>query len=219
MSSAKKQHELAAFIDHSCLRPNAKAADVDRACADAIAYQFRGVVVPSASVAQAADRLQGSEVKVVAVAGFPHGTSAPEVKADEAARAAEMGAHEIDYVISIGAALEGDLRGLREECVAIIRAAPGRLVKAILEIGYLDEKQRFNTARALAESGAHYVKTCTGFGPGSCSAEDVKLLVQAVHGRALVKASGGIKDKRQAVEMLRAGAAVVGTSHGPAICT
>jgi deoxyribose-phosphate aldolase len=218
MPSATKRHELAPFIDHSCLRPNAKGADVDRVCTEAIAHRFRGVVVPSGAVAHAKRRLENSGVKVVAVVGFPHGTSAPDVKAHEAMRAAALGADEVDYVISIGAALSGDLREIREECVGIIRQTRGKLVKAILEIGFLDEKQRVETARALAEAGVHYVKTCTGFGPGACSPDDVRLLVQAVSGKALVKASGGIKDKAQAIAMLSAGAAIVGTSHGPAIC-
>ena len=218
MPPTEDPHDLAPFIDHSCLRPNAKAADVDKACEEALKFGFRGIVVPGVAVVQTRERLGNSAVKLVAVVAFPHGTSAPDVKADEAARAADSGADEIDYVISIGAALEGDLRWLREECVGIIRAAPGKLIKAILEIGYLDEKQRLLIARALAESGVHYVKTCTGFGPGACSPEDVKLLVRAVRGKALVKASGGIKDRRGALAMLHAGAAVVGTSHGPAIC-
>jgi len=218
MPSATKTHALAPFIDHSCLRPNAKGADVDRACTEAIAHGFRGVVVTGGAVAHAKRRLENSGVKVVAVVGFPHGTSAPDVKAHEAMRAAALGADEIDYVISIGAALSGDLQEIREECIGIIRQTRGKLVKAILEIGYLDEKQRYETARALAEAGVHYVKTCTGFGPGACSADDVRLLVQAVSGKALVKASGGIKEKAQAIAMLSAGAAIVGTSHGPAIC-
>ncbi len=218
MPSATKQHDLAPFIDHSCLRPNATTTDVDRACTEALAHRLRGVVVPGVAVSHAKRRLMDSGVKVVSVVGFPHGTSAPDVKAHEAMRAAANGADEIDYVIAIGAAVAGDLRTVREECVGIIRQTRGKLIKAILEIGFLDEKQRADTARALAEAGVHYVKTCTGFGPGSCAVDDVRLLVDAVQGKALVKASGGIRERAQAIEMLRAGAAVVGTSNGPAIC-
>jgi deoxyribose-phosphate aldolase len=91
-------------------------------------------------------------------------------------------------------------------------------VKAILEVGFLNEEQQYNAARVLSEAGMHYVKTCTGFGPGVCTADTVRLLVRAVAGRSLIKASGGIKEKWQALEMIEAGAAVIGTSHGPAIC-
>lgn len=210
--------ELAPFIDHSCLRPEAVVPDIERCCDEALTYRFRGLVVPSGAVAHAKRRLMNTGIKVVCVVGFPHGTQSPDIKAHEATRAAAMGADEVDYVISIGAALEGDLRFVREEGIAIIRQTRGKLVKAILEIGFLTEEQKYHTARALAEAGVHYVKTCTGFGPGVCTAEDVQLLVRAVGGKALVKASGGIKEKWQAIEMLQAGAAVIGTSHGPSIC-
>lgn len=219
MSPTVAANELAPFIDHSCLRAEALVSDIDRACDEALLYRFRGLVVPSGAVSHAKRRLMNTGIKVVCVVGFPHGTQAPDIKAHEASRAAAMGADEIDYVISIGAALEGDLRYVREEGIAIIRATRGKLVKSILEIGYLGEDHKYHAARALAEAGVHYVKTCSGFGPGVCTPEDIELLVRAVSGKSLVKASGGIKDKQQAVAMLQAGAAVIGTSHGPTICS
>lgn len=217
MTEPQTHNEIAPFIDQSCLQPDAVVSDVDTACDEALHYQFRGLVVPSGSVSHAKRRLQGSNVRVVCVVSFPHGTQAPDIKAQEAMRAAGMGADEIDYVISIGAALEGDLRYLREEGVAIMRQTRGKLVKAILEVGYLNEEQIYNSARALAEAGMHYIKTCTGYGPGVCTADTIRLLARAVGGKSLVKASGGIKEKWQAIEMLEAGAAVIGTSSGPTI--
>jgi deoxyribose-phosphate aldolase len=211
-------NEVAPFIDQSCLKPDMIVADVDAACDEALHYQFRGLVVPSGSVTQAKRRLLNSTVRVVCAVSFPHGTQAPDIKAAESMRAAAMGADEIDYVISIGAALEGDMRYLREEAVAIMRQTRGKIVKAILEIGFMNEEQMYNTARSLAEAGMHYVKTCTGYGPGVCTADAVRLLSRAVGGKSLVKASGGIKEKWQAIEMLEAGAAVIGTSHGATIC-
>jgi deoxyribose-phosphate aldolase len=219
MSENIAAEELAAFIEQACLQPDAVLADIDAACDEALARKFRGVVVPSGAVSHTKRRLLDTGVRVVCVVGYPNGTEAPDIKAHEAMRCAAMGADEIDYVISIGAAKEGDLRYIREEGVAIMRQTRGKLVKAILEVGYLNEQQTYNTARALAEAGMHYVKTCTGFGPGVCTADVVKLLARAVAGRALIKASGGIKEKWQAIEMLEAGAAVIGTSHGPAICS
>ncbi len=219
IACAVQPSDLAAFIDHSCLRPDIRAADVDRACDEALKFRFRGVVVPGAHVAQARHRLADSGIKVVSVVAFPHGTSAPEVKAHEAMRAAATGADEIDYVISIGAAIDGDLRFLREEAIAVIRQTRGKLLKAILETGYLDDAKKAASALALAEAGVHYVKTCTGFGPAPCTADDVRLIARAVTGKALVKAAGGIRTREQAIEMLQAGAAVLGTSHGPTICS
>jgi deoxyribose-phosphate aldolase len=194
-------------------------ADIDAECDQAVQFGFRGLVVPSAAVAHTRRRLGESGVRVISVVGFPHGTQAPDIKANEAMRAAATGADELDYVIAIGAAIDGDLRYIREEAVAILRQTRGKFVKAILEVGYLNEEQTYRTAQTLAEAGVHYVKTCTGYGPGVCTADVVKILCRAVGDRALVKASGGIKEKWQAIEMLEAGAAVVGTSHGPAICS
>lgn len=219
MSVNEPSHDdIAAFVDQSCLKPDAVMADIDAACDEALQLRYRGLVVPSGAVSHAKRRLTDSGVRVVCVVGFPHGTQAPDVKANEAMRAAALGADEVDYVISIGAALEGDTRYLREEGVAILRQTRGKLVKAILEVGYLNEEQTYNSARMLAEAGMHYVKTCTGYGPGVCTAEIVRLLCRAVGDKALVKASGGIKEKWQAIEMIEAGAAVIGTSHGSTVC-
>jgi deoxyribose-phosphate aldolase len=211
--------DLAAFLDQSCLRPESTPADVDAACDEALRFRFRGLVVPGAAVAQAKARLVGSGVKVVSVVAFPHGTQAVDVKAFETSRALAAGADEIDYVISIGAARTGDLVRLREEAVAVLRAAGGVCVKAILEVGHLPERQVVDTAAVLVDCGVHFVKTCTGFGPRGCTVDDVRLLVRAVGGRARVKASGGVQDRTQALALLEAGASVIGTSRGPKMCT
>jgi len=211
--------ELASFIDHAALGPTTRYETVAGACDDAKRFGFRGVVVPSAAVAHAQRLLRESDVKIIATVGFPHGTAAPEVKAFEAARAVELGADEVDYVISVGAALDGDFRFIREEGSAIVRACGGKIVKAIVEVGFLDETQLFQVASGLADSGVAYIKTCTGFAPGAATPEIVKFLVQAVAGRCLIKASGGIKEPWQAVELLKAGAAVLGTSRGPHLCS
>ena len=211
--------DLADFIDHTCVHPNMTGADVDRVCAEALHYGFRGVVVPSGYVSHAKRRLMNTGIKVVSTVGFPHGTAAPDVKAHEASRAASAGADEIDYVISIGAALENNYRYIREEGVAIVRQTRGKLLKAILEVGYLNEEQIFHCARELAAARIHFVKTCTGFGPGQATEEDVRLIARAADGKALVKASGGIRDRRTAIRLLKAGAAILGTSAGPSIVT
>ena len=206
--------ELAPFIDHAVLNPAALAADIDHACSAALHFRFRGLVVPSGAVSHAKRRLMNTGIKVVSTVAFPHGTPAPDVKAHEATRAAAMGADEIDYVISIGAARENNFRYIREEGVAIMRATRGKLVKAILEVGYMTEEQKFECARVLADARVPYVKTSTGFGPGGATVEDVALLVSAVQGNALVKASGGVRTAEDVIAMLSAGAAVVGTSRG-----
>jgi deoxyribose-phosphate aldolase len=210
--------DVARFLDHSVLRPEAGITDVDEACAVALRLGLRGVVVAGAFVAHVRLRLAGSGVKVVAVAAFPHGNQTTDVKAHEAARAAALGADEIDYVISIPAALAGDSRALRDEAASIVAAVPGRVVKTILEVGHLTPAQRTDAARAVVAGGVHFVKTCTGFGPGGATPEDVRLLADAAAGRALVKASGGIRTRVQCLALIEAGAAALGTSRSAEIC-
>ncbi len=212
------QHELAPFIDQATLAPETTRMGIDRACRDAATFGFRALVVPVAAVAQAKRLLTDTDVKVVAVVAFPHGSTTPDVKVHEAARAAALGADEIDYVINIGAALENDYHFLTQEASAIVRTVRGRLVKAILEIGFLTDSVRSAAATAVVDGGVHYVKTCTGYGPGAVTEDDIRNLARTLEGKALVKASGGIREKFQAVQMLSAGAAVIGTSRGTHIC-
>jgi deoxyribose-phosphate aldolase len=211
--------DLVTFIDQSALRPEMRAFELDGVCDQVLQYRFRGLVVPTGSVHHAKRRLMDTGVKVVATVAFPHGNQAPDVKAHEAARAASLGADEIDYVISIGAALDEDWKYLRDEAAAVVRQARGRIVKAILEVGHLSAKQKIEAARAVADAGVPYVKTCTGFGPGEATPEDVALLVRALDGKALVKASGGVRTRERVLALLQAGAAVIGTSRGPEICS
>jgi deoxyribose-phosphate aldolase len=211
--------ELAQFIDQASLSPDATRMIIDRAARDATKYGFRGLVVPTCSVAQAKRALGEGPVKVVAAIAFPHGSTTADVKVNEAARAAALGADEIDYVINIGAAVENDFHFITQEAAAIVRAVRGRLVKAILEISYLSDSNRLAAAQACVDGGVHYIKTCTGFGPGAVTGEEVRALARALEGKALIKAAGGIREKWQAVEMLKAGAAVIGTSRGPFICS
>ena len=210
--------ELAPYIDHAVLAPDAGAKDVARACQETLVYGFRGLVVPTCAVAQARRQLRDTGALVAAAVSFPHGTCSADLKAHAAQQAIHGGADEIDYVIAIGAAKEGDFRYVREEAVAIVRAVHGRTVKAILEVGYLDGNEIVECALRLCEAGVSFVKTCTGFGPGQATEEVVALLAETVGDRALVKASGGIRDRATAVRLLEAGAAVLGTSRGPEFC-
>lgn len=210
--------ELAPFLEHSVLKPDKRQRDVDAACDDALLLRFRGIVVPSDSAYHAKRRLMNSGIKVVSVVGFPHGTSAPDVKAHEATRACAQGADEVDYVINVGAALDLDWKFLYEEAVAVMRSSQGKVVKAILEIGYLPNDVLRTVCTTLVDAGVPWLKTCTGFGPGEARAEDVAYIVKHTGGRALVKASGGVRTTEHAMALLAAGAASVGTSRGPQIC-
>ena len=208
------------LIDHTLLKPDATSADIERLCDEAAKYKFMAVCVNPVHVECCVAALEGSSVRVATVAGFPLGATLPEAKAFEAARAIELGAHEIDIVINIGALRSGlekdvvrDIRAVREAC------AGGVILKVIIETCYLDDAQKRTACRIALSEGADFVKTSTGFGyaaKGGAGAtpEDVRLMRQVVGPEFGVKAAGGIRDAHTFWTMVRAGANRIGTSSG-----
>ncbi|WP_457631387.1 deoxyribose-phosphate aldolase [Oceanithermus sp.] len=209
--------ELAKYIDHTLLKPTATPADIEKLCREADEHYFYAVCVNPAFVPVARKALGPSPVRVAAVVGFPLGASAPQVKAAEAALAVAQGADELDMVIPIGLALAGDWEAVAADVRAVRQAAPGAVLKVILETGYLSEEQIKKAAAAALEGGADYLKTSTGFGPRGATIADVRLLVEAAGGRAKVKAAGGIRTREDAWKMIEAGASRLGTSSGVAL--
>jgi deoxyribose-phosphate aldolase len=203
---------LAAVIDHTLLRPDALAGEVDRLCDEARRFAFHAVCVQPCWVARAARALSGSGVAVASVVAFPHGASVTAVKVAEAARAVADGAGELDLVANLGWIRAGDDRAVRDEVAAVVAAAGGHaLVKVILETALFSDERKAAAARAACAGGAAFVKTSTGFGSGA-TIEDVAVLRQAVGKNAGVKASGGIRTRAQALALLAAGATRLGTS-------
>ena len=205
---------IAALIDHTLLRPDAAAADVRRACAEAREHGFAAVCVNPYWVRLAAAELDGSSVKVCTVIGFPLGANVTETKVFETTLAVEHGAGEIDVVINIG-----ELKGNNEAAVsadlrAVVEAthARGAIVKAILETALLDANEKAAACRIAEVAGADFVKTSTGFGPGGATVGDVALLRRAVGQKMGVKASGGIRTLGDVQRMIAAGASRIGTS-------
>ncbi len=190
-----------------------------RICAEAREHAFAGVCVAGSWVPLVVDSLQGSGVKTVAVAGFPLGTSSSRAKAFETAELCHQGADEIDTVIHLGYANAGDWTAVGADLAAVVAAAGGRPVKAILETALLDEAQVVRAAETAVAAGAAFVKTSTGFGPGGATIEAVRLLRRTVGADVGVKAAGGIRAWDDAVAMLAAGADRLGTSAGVAIVT
>lgn len=205
---------LAAVIDHTLLRPDATAADVDRLCDEARAHGFHAVCVQPCWVARAARALAGSGVAVASVVAFPHGASVTAIKAAEAARAAADGAGELDLVANLGWIRAGDDQAVRDEVAAVVAALdePRPLLKVILETGLFSEERIQAAARAVCAGGAAFVKTSTGFGGAGATVREVVLLRQAVGAHVGVKASGGIRTRTQALALLAAGATRLGAS-------
>ncbi|NLA27764.1 MAG: deoxyribose-phosphate aldolase, partial [Firmicutes bacterium] len=161
--------------------------------------------------------LQGSDVRVCAVVGFPLGATSAVVKAFEAEEAVAEGADEIDMVIHVGALKSGAIDYIREEIAAVVRAARSQTVKVIIETGLLTDDEKSAACRAAKEAGAHFVKTSTGFGPGGATVSDIRLMKDRAGGAMGVKASGGIRTREAALEMIAAGATRIGTSSSVAI--
>ena len=209
--------DLAKYIDHTLLKPEATKADIDKICAEALQHKFFSVCVNSSWVKHAAAQLAGSKVAVAAVTGFPLGAMGSTSKAFETDKAIKDGATEIDTVLHIGRLKQGDDAYVLADLRGVVEAAQGRIVKVIFETCLLDEEQKLRACRLSLEAGAGFVKTSTGFSTGGATLEDVKLMHGAVAGKCQVKASGGIRDTKAALAMIEAGATRLGTSAGPAI--
>lgn len=211
--------ELAAFIDHTLLAPEATFAQVDQLCRDAIEYQFATVCVNSCHVERCVQALRDTPVKVGTVVGFPLGAAATEAKGAEARYAAEAGAGEVDMVLNIGSVRSGSdgwLAALRD-ITAVRQNAWDCTLKVILETALLSSEEIVTGCVLSVMGGADFVKTSTGFSKGGATVEDVKLMRAVVGAGPGVKASGGVRDAVAALAMIRAGANRIGTSSGSGI--
>lgn len=217
MMSPRDAGVLRAAIEHTLLAATATPQDVARLCAEAARYDLGGVCVLPVQVAVCAVALRGTRVRVVTVVGFPLGANRAETKVLEAQLALDDGAHELDMVMCLARAKAGDFDAVREDIAAVVAVTGDAPVKVILETGVLDEREKRLACEAAVAAGAAYVKTCTGHGPGRATVGDVRLMADAVRGRARVKASGGIRTLADARALLAAGASRIGTSAGAAI--
>ncbi|MFK7829743.1 MAG: deoxyribose-phosphate aldolase [Congregibacter sp.] len=215
MSTLYNTAAIAAAIDHTLLKPEAEAADIDRICDEAIAHNFAAVCVNSVWIDRVASRLAGSAVRPCSVVGFPLGASL--TAATEAAAAIDAGAQEIDMVLSIGHALAGDWDAVRDGITAVFNVCHGTPLKVILETCLLSDAQKRTACQICVDVGVAFVKTSTGFSTGGATIEDVALMRSVVGPHMGVKASGGIRDRATATAMLAAGATRLGCSAGVAI--
>lgn len=209
---------IAEYIDHTLLKADAGKEDIDRICREAAEYGFASVCVNSCWVPLVSSLLKGTGVHVCTVVGFPLGAMSSRGKADETAKAVRDGADEIDMVLNIGYLKSGMLAEAEEDIKAVRNACQGKILKVIIETCLLTDDEK-RTACALAVSaGADFVKTSTGFSTGGATVHDVALMKEAVRDKGLkVKASGGIRNYKDARAMVEAGADRIGASAGIAI--
>ncbi len=209
--------QLAAYIDHTLLKPDATAKDIEKLCAEAHTHRFYSVCVNGSRVELARHLLEDSDVHVACVVGFPLGAGIPDAKRFETEAAVDDGAQEIDVVLNLGQLKDGNDKFVLRELRDVVQAADGNPVKVIIETCLLTHAEKIRACRLVVDSGAQFVKTSTGFSTGGATVDDVKLMRETVGANFGVKASGGIRDTRTALAMIAAGATRLGTSASVAI--
>jgi deoxyribose-phosphate aldolase len=206
--------QVAKTIDHSLLRPELDLDFVRDGVELARRYGVASATVRPADLAFAVELLDGSDVFVSTVVGFPHGSSVTETKVFETKRAIELGAREIDMVLNIGRLKSGRADEVRDDIAAVVSAAAAKdvIVKVIFENAYLDDAQKELACRLSEEAGAAFVKTSTGFAPGGATIEDLKLMRRCVGPHVQVKAAGGVRTLDALLEVIAVGVTRIGAT-------
>lgn len=211
--------DIAPFIDHTLLKPNAKEEEITQLCNEAREFGFAAICINPSYVPLAASLLANTPVKICTVVGFPLGSMTTEAKAFETRDAVAKGAEEIDVVINVGKLKSGDYQYVVEDIKGVVKAAQHRIVKVIIEAAMLTDDEKVAACILAKAGGAQFVKTSTGFGPGGATAHDVALMRRTVGAEMGVKAAGGIRDLATAAEMVKAGATRIGASASVQIVT
>ncbi len=218
MSTEKKlsPKELASFIDHTILKPEATNAEVENLCREASEYGFASVCVNPSFVSLVKEKLRGTNVKACATIGFPLGATTTAAKVSEAKEAVANGAAEVDMVINVGRLKSGDIDYVGRDIRSVVEVghAGKAHVKVIIETCLLTDEEKKLACEIAKRSGADFVKTSTGFSKGGATADDVALMRRVVGDSVGVKASGGVRTLADALLMIRSGATRIGTSSG-----
>jgi len=209
--------ELASYIDHTLLKPDATRAQLEQLCAEAAEHQFSTVCVNGSRVELAYSLLEDSDVQVCTVVGFPLGAMDADAKRYETEVAVDLGASEIDMVMNVGRFKDGEHDYIVREIRDVVEAADDRVVKVILETCLLTNDEIAQACKLVTQAQAHFVKTSTGFGNAGATLEHVRLMRETVGQFAGVKAAGGVRNADDARAMIEAGATRIGTSNGVAI--
>lgn len=224
--NARTNLKINKYIDHTLLKPDAAYEQIMQLCEEALRYNFHSVCVNGCHVADAYKKLEGSDVKVAAVVGFPLGAMTTSAKAAEAREAIADGAAEIDMVINISALKDGRYDYVFDELSALVEvchgypisygssAEGGALLKVIIETCLLSDSEIVTACRLAVKAGADFVKTSTGFSTAGATEDAVVTMLRAVEGKAKIKASGGIRTLSDALKFIELGADRLGCSAG-----
>lgn len=205
---------LASYIDHTLLKPDVSKHQIRKLCEEALENHFYAVCVNSWLITACREVLRNTKVQIAAVVGFPLGACESSTKSYESNRAFNLGAHEVDMVINVGAIKSGEHSLVEREIREVVRTGEGRIVKVILETSLLTNEEKKLVCDLATNAGAHFVKTSTGFNGGGATIDDILLMKLAVNSRVRIKASGGIRTYEVAKSMIEAGATRLGTSSG-----
>lgn len=206
--------ELKDYIDSTILKAEATKEDIEKLCAEAKEYGFKSVCVNPCYASFASKLLEGTNVGVAVVVGFPLGATLPSVKAFEAKSSILEGATEIDMVINVGKLKDKDYDYVENEIRAVKNAIGNHVLKVIIECCLLTDEEKVKASELTVKAGADFVKTSTGFSKGGATVYDVELMRKTVGPDFGVKAAGGIRTKQDMEDMIKAGATRIGTSHG-----
>jgi deoxyribose-phosphate aldolase len=202
------------YIDHTLLHPTATPEDIRTLCDEAKKHQFHAVCVNGCHVALAKTELNESQVKVVAVVGFPLGAMSTASKIHESRQCINDGANEIDMVINIGLLKSFHYDLIEAEIKGIKKAIGSNVLKVILETCYLSQEEIIIASQIAINAKADFIKTSTGFGTAGARLEDVKSMQETARDQIQIKASGGIKDRATAEQYIALGVTRIGTSSG-----
>lgn len=202
------------YIDHTVLKATTTEADIKKLCAEAKEYEFFSVCVNGSYVPLAKKELEGSDVKIAAVIGFPLGAMSKDAKVFETKKCIEDGADEIDMVLNVGFLKDGKFDEVEQEIREIKEAMGTHVLKVIHENCYLTDEEKRKACELSVAAGADFVKTSTGFGTGGSTFEDVALMKEVVGDKAEIKAAGGVRDIETAMKYIEMGVTRLGTSSG-----
>ncbi len=208
-----KVQTFAMLFDHSIVRPNVTRSELIQAAETALRLHTATLTVQPHYIRLGAEMLRGSGVLLGSVAGFPHGSETPEMKAFQTKVALDLGAQEIDMVMNIPALKNGEHEVFVRDIQGVVQAAQGCKVKVILENCFLTDEEKRRACQWVVEGGADFVKTATAYAEGGATLEDVRLMYEAVEGKCLVKASGGVRTIQQVLAFLQAGARRFGSTR------
>ena len=204
-------------IDHSLLSPNLTLEQIKNGCEFALTYKPHSIYVQPFYIDYVKQELRGSEVKLGTVVAFPHGNELTSTKIHAVKEALRLGADELDVVMNIPAALNGDYEYIETEIREIVNVAIGKIIKVILETAFLTDTQISLSCQAIERANAHYVKTSTGFAATGATTRHVALMRRSVSPRVRIKASGGIRTLEQVLAMSEAGADLIASSSTESI--